>query len=156
MSDTPVFYFSLPRLLTQCCGRSAKRTQNNWLEANAAGIFLHAVFYAFAFRVFLSGHNIWLQLLLLLPLAFLVWISWLLVFYFDSLVIRGLRAIGLMRHLSDSHAQSILIGLVASTFALALALDREAYKIIGAAWLILVVLNLLSAAILSLNVSATE
>ncbi len=156
MSDTAVFYFSLPRLLAKCGGRSAKRTQNNWLEANAAGIFLHIVFYAFAFRVFLNGHSLWLQLLLLLPLAFLVWIFWLLLFYFDSLVMRGLRAIGLMRHLSDGRAQSILIGLVASVCALALAFDRGAYKIIGLSWLALVVLNLLSAAILSLNVSATE
>ncbi|MDQ6912199.1 MAG: hypothetical protein M3119_08100 [Verrucomicrobiota bacterium] len=156
MSDTPAFYFSLPRLLAKCCGRSAKRTQNNWLEANAAGIFLHVVFYAFAFRVFLSGHIILLQLLLLLPIAFLVWIFWLLLFYFDSLVIKGLRAMGFLRHLSDGSAQSILIGLVASACAVALALDRDGYKIIGEAWLTLVALNLLSAAILSLNVSATE
>jgi hypothetical protein len=156
MTDTPAFYFSLSRLLARCCGRSGRRTQNNWLEANAAGIFLHVVFYAFAFRVLLGGHNIWLQLLLLLPLALLVWIFWLLLFYFDSLVIRGLRAVGFMRHLSDSRAQSILIGIVASACALALALDRDAFKIIGVAWLALMALNLLSAAILSLNVSATE
>ena len=154
MSDTPLFYFSLPRLIAKCCGRSATRTQNNWLEANAAGIFLHVVFYVFAFRVLLSGHKTWLQLLLLLPLAFLVWIFWLLLFYFDSLVIRGFRAIGSMRNLPDSRAQSILIGLIASVCAVLLAFDHAAYKIVGVAWLALVALNLFSAAIL--HVSATE
>ncbi|MDQ2918415.1 MAG: hypothetical protein M3R10_00840, partial [Verrucomicrobiota bacterium] len=88
MTEAPIFYFSLSRLYAKLCGRNATRTQNNWPEANAVGIFLHIVFCTFAFRVLLAGHAFMLQLLLLLPLAVLVWIFWLLLFYFDSLVIK--------------------------------------------------------------------
>ena len=143
------YYFALPRLAMQ---RTA-RDESNWLEINAVGCFIHLVVYCFAFHLFLSGRALWLQLLMLLPLAFCVWMFWLLLFYFDSLCLKLLRAIGIMRSLSDGRGQSVLIGTVTSCFAFSLLRDGRLFQAIGLAWLILVALNLVAAGFLA-NVSA--
>ena len=83
---------------------------------------MHLVVYAFVFRALLAGRALWLQLLFVLPLAFLVWILWLLLFYLSSLIIKALRAIGLMRDLSDRRAQSIVLVSAVSLCALAFEL----------------------------------
>ncbi|MGZ5002949.1 MAG: hypothetical protein ACXWBM_07120 [Chthoniobacterales bacterium] len=154
MTDTPAYYFSLPRLLAKWRGRSAARTENNWREANIVGLCFHIVVYLFAFRLLLAGCNFWL--ILLLPLAFLVWICWLLFFYFASLLTKLLRTIGFMRELSDGRAQSVIIGTATVVCAGALVFDRAPFNIIGIAWLVIVALNLLAAVILKSNVSAAE
>ncbi len=142
------YYFALPRFGTQWSGNIA-RDESNWFEINLAGLLMHLVVYCSAFQIFLSGHSRWSQLLLLLPLAFLVWIFWLLLFYFNSLCLKFLRAAGIMRQLSNGRAQSILIGIVVTCFALPLARTGGHFQMIGDAWLILVVLNLTAAALLA-------
>lgn len=146
------YYFALPRFATQWSGNIA-RDESNWLEINVAGLLMHLVVYCFAFHICLSGHSLWQQLILLLPLAFLVWIFWSLLFYFNSLCLKFLRAAGIMRQLPDGRAQSILIGIVVTCFALSLARTGGHFQVIGIAWLILVMLNLTAAGLLALRTS---
>jgi hypothetical protein len=153
------FYFALPRLWTKWRGRNAARDENNWLEMNVAGLLFHLIVYIFAFHLLASGLTFWQQLLLLIPLAFLVWFFWLLLFYLDSLCIKLLRALGFMRRLSDGRAQTILIGAVMICFALSLARESGVWRAVGILGLIIFALNLLAATILALassDVSAAE
>src|SRR5947207_2104117 len=110
MTDASRFYFSLPRLLA---GKRA-RSEKNFLEANGVGLCIHFVIFVSAFRLLLGGCSFSQQLLLLPVLALLLWFFWLLFFYLNSLFIKALRAIGLLRDLSDGRAQSVLIGIVTS------------------------------------------
>jgi hypothetical protein len=153
------FYFALPRLWAKCRGGNAARDESNWLEMNVAGLFFHLIAYVFAFHLLASGLTFAQQILLLIPLAFLVWFFWLLLFYLDSLCIKLLRALGFMRRLSDGRAQTILIGVVMICFAISLASESGVWRAIGILGLGIFALNLLAAAILALassNVPAAE
>lgn len=145
----PGVYFALPRLCAHWRGRSARRSERNWLEANIAGTLVHLVVYASAFQLLLARQSLWRQVLLCLPLALLVWVFWLLLLYANSLVIRSLRAVRLMRHLPDRRAQTALICILTAVFAVRL-LTTGAWGI-GAVWLAVFALNLLAAALLAIS-----
>jgi hypothetical protein len=147
---TPRFYFALPRLLWWLVGGDARRSEKNGLEANAVGSLLHLVVYAFAFQVLLANRTLSAQLLLLLPLAFLVWLFWLNLIYANSRIIKLLRACGLMRDLPQSRAQGILIGIITTLFALHLLEARGWLAPLGAVWIGAVTLNLIAAVLLAL------
>lgn len=149
--ERPEFYFALPRLLAKWRGQSAARTEKNWLETNIAGTLSHLVVYVFAFQLLLAESAPWNQLLLCIPLALLVWIFWLLVFYFNSWLIELLRTCGLMRRLSDSRAQSVIIGLMTTAFAVYLLFAGPCAAMLGIIWLAAVSLNLVAAAVLALS-----
>jgi hypothetical protein len=150
---TPRFYFALPRLVAALCGGSAERTEANWAEANIVGTMVHAVVYLFFARRALSGLVVWQQIALLLPVALLVWIVWLIFFYVCSVLIKAARSMAILRDVTNAHAQSVLVGLMTTAFAVDLFF-ADATRVIGAIWLLAVTVNLLAAALLALRVHA--
>lgn len=138
------FYFALPRL---CCGLSA-RTERNWPEAMAAGALVYLVGYFFAHQFFLGNATGARQVFWALPLAFLVWVGWLLVLYFNSLAIRFLRALGFLRTMPDRHAQSLLIGILITFCSWRLLAGGTWREWIGILWMAALALNLLAALLL--------
>ncbi len=144
----PRFYFALPRLIALSCGGSAARTETNGLEANAVGALQHFIVYLFAWRVCLTNASLARQLLCSLPLAFAVWLGWLIWFYFNSLLIRALNSAGVMRSLPRGRAQTILIGALTTVFAAALFGAGGLMNLFAGLWITAVALNLVAAAIL--------
>lgn len=134
------FYFALPRLFLR-----GPRSERNWLEANLVGGFIHLLVYLGAFRILLLRATPLRQILLCLPLAFLVWVFWLLTIYLNSLLIRLLRAAGLMREMPDRYAQSLLVGIITTFFAWALIGAGSWLRALGILWMTLIALNLLAA-----------
>ena len=112
-SSHPGFFFALPRLLAGAQGRSEK----NGLEANFVGGLVHLLAYLYAQQFFLGNSTVTQQLIWALPLAFLVWIWWLLVLYLNSLGIKFFRALGFIRTLPDRYAQSFIIEMIVTLFA---------------------------------------
>ncbi len=154
---TKGFYFSLSRLLAHWCGCDAKRSEKNYFEANLVGTFIHVVALAFGFRFLLARFPFWQEVLLVLPLALVVWIFWLLFFYFASLLTKAFRTLGIMREISDARAQSVLIGTVTTVFAFALIGGPRAFQIIGMVWIAAVALNIFAALLLAFtDVPAAE
>ena len=144
------YYFALPRLLARSAGHSGGRTEQNWLEANVVGTFVHAIAFIFAGRLLLADCSLWQQVLLLGPLALLVCASWSLFFYLNSLVLKLLRAAGLMRDLPDNRGQSVIVGITTTLLALQLAETGSWTRVAGWIWIIAVALNLVAAAVLAL------
>jgi hypothetical protein len=142
------FYFALPRLIASQFGWSAARQETNWLEANIVGSVEHLIWYAFAADLLLRHRSLWAQILLLVPLAFAVWICWLIVLYVNSLLIRLLRLFRPIRDLSNARVQSVLLGIVTSVFASLLVMRDSSLAPMGLLWVTAVSLNLLAAAIL--------
>ena len=142
------FYFALPRLIASQFGWGAIRRESNWLEANIVGCVEHLIWYAFAAHVLLSGFPLWAQIPLLVPLAFFVWICWLIALYLNSLLIRLLRAFQPIRDLSNARVQSVLLGIVTTVFAFFLVTKDAWLAPVGLLWVAGVSLNLLAAAIL--------
>jgi hypothetical protein len=148
----PAFYFSLPRLLARWSGGSDERTEMNWWEANAVGVAVHGIAYLFAAQLLLSGLAVWQQVALLLPVAILVWICWLIVLYLNTLIVKLLRICGLLRHLPDNRAQSILIGFMITVCAGQLMTSSApALFLVGGIWIAAVSLNLAAAVVLALD-----
>ena len=146
----PRYYFALPRLAARLSGGSARRSEQNWAEAAIAGTLVHAITFIFAARLLLPGRPAWQQLLLLLPLALLVWASWSLITYANALVIRAIRAAGFLRESPDRHLQSALVGIMTTLFAWQLVTAGSWMRLLGLVWIGLVVLNLAATAILAL------
>ncbi len=147
----PVFYFSLPRLFARWRGGSDARTEMNWLETNVVGAAVHAVVYLFIAHLLLGGLPMWQQALWLLPLAAFVLLAWLIVLHANSLVVKLLRACGLMRTLPNHRAQSILIGIMTTAFACELLRAGSWLGLVGGIWLAAVILNLTAALALALS-----
>lgn len=153
MSD-PAYFFALPRLINRARGRNAHRSEKHALETTAVGLFTHYVAYLFFFQLWLTNRLVGQQLLWIVPLTIFVWLFWINFIYLNSLVLRLLRALGLMRHLPQARAQGILIGIVITIFALRLAYAHGFAKMIGLIWLSAVILNQLAAAVLALSSTA--
>ena len=96
----------------------------------------------------LGGLPLWAQVLLLLPLAFVVWIAWLIALFINSLIIRLLRVFRPIRDLSNARVQSVLLGIVTTVFACLLVTRDSWLAPVGLLWVTAVSLNLLAAAIL--------
>ena len=150
-SPEPEFYFALPRLIQAWRGGSAARTETNWGETNFVGGFVHAIVCLGAYRLLLAGLPPLAQWLLVIPLIFLVWVFWPLFFYLTSLLIPVLQNIRLMPRLIRARAQSIMVGIVTTCFALALLRSGTWMRWIGFIWLAAMGLNLCAAALLAFN-----
>lgn len=149
MSDLE-FYFALPRLLARVCGKPVVRGERNSAEAHGVGILIFLVSYLLAARRFGPSGPIWKTALLLVILLFATWIFWLLVLYFNALIIAALRALGLGRELPDARMQSVLIGLLTTVFAWRLLGGGGVFFLTGAVWISCVVFNLVAALIESI------
>ena len=146
----PHFYFALPRLVARARGVNDSPVETNWLEAKVAGGLVHGIAYLFAALVFLRDLSAARQALLFLPLAVFVWVAWLLVLYINSLVLRLLRAGGMLRQMPDDRAQGLFIGVMTTIFALALLRAGACYSFAGGLWLAALSANFLAAAVLAL------
>ena len=144
-------HFALPLLLAKWSNRAIERTERNGLEAHLVGSAVHLIAYLFAFQLLLLRLPVWEQLLLALPLAVLVWIFWLVFLYLDSLLIRSLRAGGVITKMSDGRAQSVNALGLTSVFALGLVATGAWPRVVGYLWLAAIALNLLAAFVLILR-----
>jgi hypothetical protein len=145
-ADPPRFYFALPRLIARQLGRNAERTERNWLEANVVGTFEHLIWFAFVADVLLAGRALWMQILLVIPIAFVTWICWLIALYVNSLIIRLLRGSGVVGDLRNARVQSVLLGILTTAFAVHLVAYDSPLALAGIAWVALLSANLLAAA----------
>ncbi|MGI9086618.1 MAG: hypothetical protein ACR2HH_02590 [Chthoniobacterales bacterium] len=145
--EEPRFYFALPRLLASQFGRSAKRTERNWLEATLVGTLEHFLWFAFAFDLLPAGLTTAWKIALLLPLAIVIWICWLLALYLNLVVIRGLRRFRFFQELSNVRIQSVLLGSMTTIFAFHLVIRDSFFSLGGLLWIAAVALNLLAAAV---------
>jgi hypothetical protein len=84
-------------------------------------------------------------------LAFLVWLFWLLVFYLNSLILKLLDAVGLLRALPARRGQSVLLVIIATAMSAALVQRGSFVGEIGAIWLTATAMNLAAAAVLAFS-----
>lgn len=145
----PQFYFSLLRLMAMLRGADATRAENKGAEAWLAGVALYLISFLFFAQVLPADLNPWLNALLLVALAFLVWLFWLLVIYLNSLVIKFLRPCGLFRTIPIRRAQSILLVTTATAMAFDLVRRGSWMGEFAASWLVAVGMNLAAAVVLA-------
>lgn len=145
--ERPQFYFALPRLVASQLGWNADRTESHWLEANIVGGLEHLIWFAFAAHALLRDLALWAEIGLLIPVALLVWAGWLIVLYLNLVFIRALRFFGLLRGLPSARVQSVLLGILTTAFAFNLVVTGSWLAPFGLAWVAVVSLNLLAAAI---------
>jgi len=154
-SDKRQFYFSLLRVIAMFRGGDARRTESNPFEAWLIGLMIYSVHYLFfATLSFPSNLKPWLTALLLVALAFWIWLFWLLLLYFNSIIIKALRVCGLFRAIPTRRAQSILWGISTTAMACALLKGSPMPRELGAIWLVAVAMNLVSAMILAFSDAA--
>src|SRR5215211_5767066 len=144
------FNFSLPRLLAAPPGRKHFSSERNGTEARLAGGFNHLVVFSCIFQLLTARVSLTTALLLLLPIAVLVWIFWLILLYVNSWIIYFIRKAGLAQSLPDNRAQTALITGLTCGMAAYLFFTPAWLRWLGTAWLLLVSLNLLAAALLAL------
>ncbi|CAA9226425.1 MAG: hypothetical protein AVDCRST_MAG42-868 [uncultured Chthoniobacterales bacterium] len=144
------YYFALPRLVASWRGRSFGRSEHNAVEAYTVGGLVHAVTFIFAAELLLGGRPAWQQILLLIPLALLVWAWWSLFFYMGLLLLNVLRGAGVMRDTPASRAQSLFVGITTTLLAWHLITAGSWTSVLGWIWMIAVALNLAAAALLTL------
>ena len=145
------YYFALPRLIASRGGGSTGRSEQNALEAHVVGTLVHAITFVFAARLLLGDRPAWQQIMLLLPVALLVWIWWSILFYVSSVVVKLLRSVGALRQVPDNQAQSLVVGILTTVFAWQLVTAGSLISVLGWTWLAAVALNLVAAAVLALR-----
>jgi hypothetical protein len=148
---SPRFYFALPRLLAKWRGGDARRAEQNSLEAWVANLAIYLVSFLYFAEFIPAFDNWWARVPILIALAFLVWLSWLLVLYLNSLILQLLHRCGLFRALPTRRGQAILIATATTTMAAALLGRGQLVSEIGAIWLTATAMNLAAAAILAFN-----
>jgi hypothetical protein len=145
----PHFYFSMLRLMAMLRGADARRTEQNGLEAWLASVAIYLVSYLFFAQFVPANMKPWLTALSLIGSAFLVWLFWLLVLYFNSLAIKFLRLCGIFQTIPIRRAQSILVATWATAMAFDLARRSSWMGEVGSIWLVAVGMNLAAAIVLA-------
>jgi len=141
----------LPDERTPLLFRLAPASVENAAEAWVGGIGIYAVSYLFFAGCFSEVSNWFLHGLLLIVLAFLVWLFWLVVLYLNSLILKLLHGIGLFHTLPMRRGQSVLVNITALAMALTLIQRGPFVSEIGAIWLTATAMNLAAAAILAFS-----
>jgi hypothetical protein len=154
-TDQGSFYFSLFRMIAMLRGGDTRRSESNGFEAWLVGLIIYAIHYLF-FATLLVPSNLapWLTALLLLVLAFWIWLFWLLVLYLNSVMTRALHACGLFRTIPTRRVQSVLFGVYTTAMACVLIQDSPTFREVGAFWLVAVAMNLAAAVVLAFNNAA--
>jgi hypothetical protein len=143
------FYFALPRLLAMLRGGDARRGEQNATEAWVAGIATYVISFIF-FAGFVPDALGWgLRGLTLAVLAFVVWLFWLVVLYFNSLILKLFRGLGLFRTIPTRRGQSILIASTVTAMGFELLQRGSLAGEFGAIWLTATAINLVAAMILA-------
>jgi hypothetical protein len=88
---------------------------------------------------------------MLATLAFLVSLFWLLMLYLNSLILKMLHGVGLLRSLPVRRGQGVLIVTTTVAMAVALVQGGSFAGEIAALWLTATAMNLIAAAILALS-----
>ncbi len=152
---SPQFYFSLLRVIAMLRGGDARRAESNGFEAWLVGLTIYSIHYLFFATLFIpSNLEPWLTALLLVALAFWIWLFWLLVLYINSVIIKALRLCGLFRRIPTRRAQSILWGISTTAMACVLLKSSPFLRELGAIWLVAVAMNLASAVVLAFSDAA--
>jgi hypothetical protein len=151
-SDKRQFYFSLLRVIAMLRGGDTRRAESNGFEAWLVGLTIYSIHYLFFATLFVpSNLEPWVTALLLLALAFWIWLFWLLLLYINSMIIKVLRPCGIFRTIPTRRAQSILWGISTTAMACALLKSSPSLRELGAIWLMAVVMNLASAVVLAFS-----
>ena len=143
----PVGYaFALPRLLARLTGRKVRRAEFSGAEACGVGILVFGISCVFVARALLSiVRPLALYLAVLFILPFAIWIAFLFLYYLNSLVIALLRRLGFYSAVTNNPFQHIVIISLTSLIAFHfLGEERVWVKSLGAFWLGLLSLNLVS------------
>jgi hypothetical protein len=149
------FYFSLFRVIAMLRSGDARRAESNRFEAWLVCLTIYLIHYFFFAALLIpSDREPWLTALLLLALAFWIWLFWLLLLYLNSEIIKGLHMCGLFRTIPIRRAQSILWGISTTVMAYALLKSSPALRELGAIWLVAVAMNLISAVVLAFSDAA--
>ena len=149
------FYFSLFRVIALLRGGDARRAESNGFEAWLVGLMIYSIHYLFFATLFVPSQlEPWLTALLLVALAFWIWLFWLLLLYINSVIIKLLRICGLFRTLPIRRAQSILWGISTTAMACVLLKSSPALRELGAIWLVAVAMNLVAALVLTFSDAA--
>jgi hypothetical protein len=133
-------------------GGSASRAESNAVEAWLVGLMVYLIHYLFFAALLIpSSLTAWRKTLLLLALAFWVWLFWLLFLYLNSLIIRLLHLCGFFRAVPNRRLQSALWGILTTAMAWTLLEGSPALREVGAIWLVAVAMNLAAAIILAFS-----
>jgi hypothetical protein len=154
-SDQRQFYFSLFRLITMIRGGDARRAESNGFEAWLVGLLIYSIHYTFFATLFIpSNLGSWPTALLLVALAFWIWLFWVFLLYINSLIVTALHRCGLFRTLPTRRVQSILWGILTTSMACWLLNRSPSLREVGAFWLVAVAMNLSSAVVLAFSNAA--
>jgi hypothetical protein len=145
------FYFALPRLLNRMRGGSDKISESNVVEAYFGGIVAFMVSFLFAWQLFACRCLVWQAIAVGILLLFAVSIFWLVVFYFNSLLIKILRTCGIFCNMANRNVQDIFIQVVVVAFAYELSISVSWTRWIGIFCLLLIGVNLVAALFLALS-----
>ncbi|MDQ3199606.1 MAG: hypothetical protein M3Q46_10580 [Verrucomicrobiota bacterium] len=140
------YAFALPRLVARLAGRQVRRAELSRWEAYGTGILVFAIPCVFAARLFLPlVRHLALQLLFVVLLPFAVWIAFLLVYFINARIAALLRRLGLFSAPTNNPLQHVvIISMVTLLAALLLRDPSDWINSLGALWLGLIGLNLLS------------
>ena len=151
----PRFYFALPRLIATMRGADSRRVENNATEATFGSVAVYLINYLFFAQFVPAALPLWQTALWLGGLVFLTWFFWVLVLYFNSLIIRLFRQLGIFRSIPVRRAQSILLCTWTTAMAFAL-LERGSWiGEVASIWLVAVAMNLTAAAVLAFRHGAS-
>jgi hypothetical protein len=146
------FYFSLFRVIAMLRGGDARRAESNGFEAWLIGLMIYSIHYVFFAALLIPSHlELWMTALLLVALAFWIWLFWLLLLYINSVIIKFFRMCGVFYTLPIRRAQSILWGISTTAMACVLLERSPALREVGAIWLVAVAMNLIAALVLSFS-----
>jgi hypothetical protein len=155
MNNSNKFYFSLFRAIALLRGGDTRRAESNGFEGWLVGLMIYSIHYLFFATLFVPSHlEPWRTALVLIVLAFWIWLFWLLLLYINSVIIKLLRTCGLFRKLPIRRAQSVLWGISTTAMACALLQRSPALREVGAIWLVAVTMNLVAALILTFSDAA--
>ena len=147
----PRFYFALPRLLARLRHGDSSRAEINGSEAWAGSIAVFVISYLFFASLLPRNLDWWLAALIFATLPFFVLLFWLFALAVNSVILKLMRAGGLLRSLPQRRGQAVLIGITATAMAFLMAQSRSLSGEIASIWLVAVVLNLSAAAILAVR-----
>ena len=150
-TQSPRFYFALPRLIAKFRGGDTARAEKNGSEAWATSLAIYAISYLYFADFVPDTLSWWMRALMFVALAFLVWLFWLLMLFINSLVLKLVHSLGLFRSLPTRRGQSVLLAGATTAMAVALAQRGTFVSEVGAIWLIATALNLVAALILAFN-----
>jgi hypothetical protein len=143
-------YFALSRFIRKLRGGDATRSEGNWIEMYFAGATVYFISYLFAANLLIVKLPWWKAALVLIVLIFAVWIAWLILLYFDSLIVKLCWRCGLFTDLPRTRVQSVLMGIVTTVLAAQLLTAGPWLSWIGLLWIGAVSLNLAAALLLAL------